>query len=244
MEIDKIKYPQQLNLFAEIENIEQISDVNNYSSTQALKIEALKIEALKIEALKIEALKIDGLKYIPDYIDDETFLLQQIDSSSWLNDLQRRVQHYGYKYDYQTKNVNFDNYLGELPQYLMQICEKMLKNNLIEQMPNQVIVNEYQPGQGILAHIDHPTIFGDTICSLSLGSPCVMNFTYKLNKIQILLEPRSLLILTGAARYQWKHAIAARKIDKYEMQNGLLIIQRKRRISLTFRNFIQKIVKK
>ena len=63
-----------------------------------------------------------------------------------------------------------------------------------------------------------------------------MDFTHSSTgeKIVQRLEPRSLLIFSGEARYQWKHGIAARKSDKYDGQ----IIQRGRRISLTFRNVI------
>ena len=45
---------------------------------------------------------ISGLQYIPDFIarDEESALIANIDEQPWLNDLKRRVQHYGYKYDY------------------------------------------------------------------------------------------------------------------------------------------------
>lgn len=49
-----------------------------------------------------------------------------------------------------------------------------------------------------------------------------------------LLEPRSLLVLSGDARYHWQHAIPARKSDKWHGQ----AIPRNRRISLTFRTVI------
>ena len=45
---------------------------------------------------------INGLNYIENYINDHQhdWLLERIDQEDWLNDLKRRVQHYGYKYDY------------------------------------------------------------------------------------------------------------------------------------------------
>lgn len=77
--------------------------------------------------------------------------------------------------------------------------------------------------------------FGDTIASLSLGSACVMDFTNVTGEKQShLLEPRSLLILSGDARYHWQHAIPARKSDKWNGQS----IPRARRISLTFRTIV------
>jgi len=53
-------------------------------------------------------------------------------------------------------------------------------------------------------------------------------------KHSLLLETRSLLIMSGKARYEWQHGIAQRKTDKY---NGE-IIKRERRLSITFRNVI------
>lgn len=41
---------------------------------------------------------------------------------------------------------------------------------------DQLIINEYTPGQGINPHIDNPTLFSSPIVSLSLGSDCVMEF--------------------------------------------------------------------
>jgi hypothetical protein len=49
--------------------------------------------------------------------------------------------------------------------------------------------------------------------------------------IPVLLEPGSIICLSGAARYEWTHGIAERQIDIWQ-GNG---IQRKERISITLR---------
>lgn len=41
---------------------------------------------------------------------------------------------------------------------------------------DQLIVNEYEPGQGINPHIDNIKLFKSDIASLSLGSDCIMIF--------------------------------------------------------------------
>lgn len=41
---------------------------------------------------------------------------------------------------------------------------------------DQLIINEYQPGQGINPHIDNVKLFAEPIVSLSLGSECIMEF--------------------------------------------------------------------
>ena len=50
-------------------------------------------------------------------------------------------------------------------------------------------------------------------------------------KKHVWLPARSLLILRGAARYQWAHGIAPRTMDKVDGQ----LIRRKRRVSFTIR---------
>lgn len=182
--------------------------------------------------------EISGLTYIPDFItkDQEQFLLSSIDNAPWLNDLKRRVQHYGYKYDYRARAVNDDAYLGPLPEWLMPLSQRLSDEGIFPAVPDQVIVNEYEPGQGISAHIDCVPCFDDTIASLSLGSSCVMEFTNirTQERQDLLLEERSLIVLSGQARYDWTHAIPGRKSD---MINGQKIY-RLRRASLTFRNVI------
>lgn len=182
---------------------------------------------------------ISGLKYIDDYITDHQhkWLLDTIDKQPWLDDLKRRVQHYGYKYDYKARKVNRDMRIGNLPKWLKRLSQKLHNDGHMENVADQVIINEYDPGQGISAHIDCEPCFGDTIVSLSLGSSCIMDFTYKDmkgKKVSYLLEPRSLIVLSGDARNKWLHGIAARKTDMWQGEK----IERKRRVSLTFRNVI------
>ncbi len=99
-----------------------------------------------------------------------------------------------------------------------------------------IIINEYEPGQGIAPHIDCQPCFTGTIISLSLGSACVMDLMHKETREekQLLLEPRSLLLMKEEARYKWTHGIAKRKSDRYEGRT----ITRRRRVSLTFRKVI------
>ncbi len=154
----------------------------------------------------------------------------------WSNQLRRRVQHYGYRYDYKQQKQNSDLDIGPLPSWLHTLATTLCKKHYFNSTPNQVIINEYTPGQGIAAHTDCANSFGNTIASLSLISPYTMDFTHDItkDKVTLRLEDRSLLILSGQARYTWKHGIAARKNDRYQ---GILI-PRGRRVSITFRNVI------
>lgn len=181
---------------------------------------------------------IAGLKYIRDFIDQQRHddLLGQIDLLPWLTDLKRRVQHYGYKYDYKSRSVNYSMRLGPLPQWAEELADILCVRRLMPERPDQVIVNEYRPGQGIANHVDCVPCFTDTVVSLSLGSPCVMEFANKENRqvLPLLLEPRSIVIMQGEARFAWMHGIPARKTDQYQNRT----IHRGRRVSLTFRKVI------
>ena len=181
---------------------------------------------------------ISGLTYIADFIDaaTEAALLQSIDAQPWITELKRRVQHYGWRYDYKARSVTNDLRIGVLPDWLQTYAVRLQQTGYFPEMPDQIIINEYQSGQGISTHIDCVPCFSNTIASLSLGSPCVMDFAHSETgkKSSLLLEPRSLLVLSGDARYLWQHSIAGRKTDRFNGQT----IQRTRRISLTFRKVL------
>lgn len=181
---------------------------------------------------------ISGLSYYPDFIakDEEALLISIIDSYPWMHDLKRRVQHYGYRYDYKSRQATQESYIGPLPEWILPIAQKLTDNKIFSTYPEQVIVNEYLPGQGISAHIDCVPCFGNIIASLSLGSSCIMKFENIEPKESrdLFLEQRSVTVFRDEARHQWTHAIPGRKSDTV---NGIKI-PRSRRISLTFRTMI------
>ena len=119
--------------------------------------------------------------------------------------------------------------LGKLPKWLNDVISKIKEDGLCEIVPDQVIINEYKPGQGISPHINCENCFGPRNFTLSLGSQVIMEFTQDGNPTkEILLTPRSLVMMYGEARYNWKHSIQAILKD-----NG---VDREKRLSLTFRN--------
>ena len=179
---------------------------------------------------------IPGLLYIPGYISptrhDE--LLREIDAQPWRGDLARRTQHYGYVYDYRAKKVDAAAFVGALPPWLQPIADQLHLDQLIDHAPDQAIINEYEPGQGIASHVDCVPCFGNAVISLSLGSAVVMDFKRQERHIPVLLEPCGLVVLRQQARYEWTHGIAKRRSDTYNGQR----IERGRRISITFRTVV------
>ncbi len=179
--------------------------------------------------------KIPGLTYIQPYIphEDQGEFIKQIDAEPWLTELRRRVQHYGYKYDYRARVIDESMRLGELPAWGKSLAKRLHQDRFFDTLPDQLIVNEYEPGHGIAPHVDCVPCFGKAIASVSLGSSCLMEFHHldSDNVERLWLEPGSLLIMQGAARYDWKHGIPARKTDTLKGHK----IRRSRRLSITFR---------
>jgi alkylated DNA repair dioxygenase AlkB len=181
---------------------------------------------------------ISGLTLRPDYLSPEEHdeLLAAADQQPWLTVLPRRVQHYGYRYDYKARKVDADLYLGPLPNWAQGLAQRLTTEGWFPESPDQLIVNEYQPGQGIKQHVDCVPCFAGTIASVSLGSTCVLQFAHAptAQKVDFLIEPRSLVVMQDEARYRWTHAVPARQSDKVDGKTYL----RSRRVSLTFRKVL------
>ena len=176
----------------------------------------------------------DDFVVVPDYLTkaEEQELLHAIDAAPWNRDIKRRVQQYGYRYDYKARAVSTRDRLGDLPGWAMDIAHRLVDCEYFPKLPDQVIINEYEPGQGISPHTDRITCFGPSIASLSLGSDIVMDFSDGSSKSgAVLLPRRSMLVLSGSSRSTWRHGIAQRRRD---MINAATFA-RSRRVSLTFR---------
>jgi len=177
--------------------------------------------------------------YLPDFVTakEECELVAALDAGEWSAEMKRRVQHFGWRYDYRARTVTADAFLGALPGWLSPVCARLESETTFGRRPDQMIANEYLPGQGISAHVDCVPCFADAIASLSLLSACEMRFRHRASgeNRALLLEPRALLILTGAARYDWTHEIPARMADVVDGEKR----SRARRVSMTFRNVLR-----
>ncbi len=183
-----------------------------------------------------------GLVYQSEFLstDEEAALTDCIYAGEWLSDLSRRVQHYGYKYDYSNRKLDESAHIGPLPTWLTELAHKIAATaadqavHLVDaQRPfEQAIINEYEPGQGIAPHVDRDC-FGPVVATVSLGSAVDMDFSRGSTgeKYVQRLEPRSLVLLHGDARWRWRHGIAKRRTDTC---NGHKVA-RQRRVSITFR---------
>ena len=173
---------------------------------------------------------VPGLKYQESFLTPEQVRL----TLNWINEQKwedtkgkgvcqgcstsRIVQQYGYKYNYLKRKVDYKDYLGPIPFTLdyLRLCMP-LKEDGSQYKFDQVIINQYEPGQGIGAHIDCMPCFSDTIATISLYedsydeqywmySHGALTFTRKGQREDIKLPQGSLLIMTSEARTKWKHS--------------------------------------
>nr|AKM76730.1 RNA-binding (RRM/RBD/RNP motifs) family protein [Hypseocharis bilobata] len=206
---------------------------------------------------------IPGLHLLPDFITpmEEQELLAAVDARPWISLAKRRVQHYGYPFCYQMRNVNTKQHLGELPSFVAPVLERISSfpnlDDAAKLSLDQLTVNEYPPGVGLSPHIDTHSAFEGLIFSLSLAGPCIMEFRRyaqgawfpkagssadmdvanpdncsNVSRRAIYLPPRSMLLLSGEARYAWHHYIPHHKID---IVNDNVIKRGSRRVSFTLR---------
>ena len=141
---------------------------------------------------------IPGLMLLPNFIstEQEYSLMSSVEKFPWDETLARRVQHYGFTFNYGLRACHstappmppqFKSIVNKLMQPLdlngsktTRVNEKqypatdpLIPRNLC---PNQCTVNQYLPGQGIASHVDTHAAFDDAIISLSMGSGIVMEF--------------------------------------------------------------------
>lgn len=172
--------------------------------------------------------QVPGLYYIKNIIKNSEDIINKLDNREWQpltsSFNSRVVQHYGYKYDY--KKLNATEKIEDIPEFLLKLRDnlyhicKHLK--LIEEdyIFNQCIVNNYYKGQAISKHIDVLS-FGKIIACYTLNDKAIMRFSNQDEKFDIEVEPNSLYIMSGDARYKWTHQ--------------MLSLKSERRISITFR---------
>ncbi|KAJ3161441.1 Alkylated DNA repair protein alkB 8 [Geranomyces michiganensis] len=212
------------------------------------------------------ALAVPGLTVVPDFAtaEEESFIISSLNKSeqmsSWTTLGKRRVRHFGYRFDYVRTTVDRDASTAEaMPIWAERVIAAYLKMFPAADVPDQLTVNEYEPGAGIPPHTDTHSAFGDAILSLSLNGGVVMEFRCPLDAdgasggcvdaedvnasavspkhmryrvVNVYLPARSLLIMDADARYRWEHSIRPRRTD---VVRGLAL-PRTTRVSLTYRS--------
>jgi len=184
---------------------------------------------------------VPGLYLYPNFIEEavEEQLLTEIDSQTWIVDYLRRLQYYGYRNELD-KPYDLIKFPVAMPPLIEQLSQKIVAQGIVLIQPDQVIINEYVPGEGIKPHKDR-AYYENQICGVNLGSSCIMRFIRGANLeiIDVEIPRRSLYVMQDDARKKWKHGIPPRKKDVVQGH----VQHRERRVSITYRKVKPKRVK-
>lgn len=186
---------------------------------------------------------------------EEMELLRTIDAREWEETHKRRTQHYGYRYkrskpgtrgagsleqatDLRELGPTFCKIKRRLDKTLGRVRGRRAVPAGWAELADQVLVSEYQPGQGAASQTD-PPLFASHVALLSLGADCELELERDVpgqagSRASQRLPRRSLLVIYGDARYLWRRGIAARKSDVVDGRRML----RARRVLVTFRKII------
>ncbi|KAL4793732.1 hypothetical protein BDV19DRAFT_390935 [Aspergillus venezuelensis] len=139
--------------------------------------------------------------------------------------------HYGYTFDYKTFGIDPEIPYIPFPEWLVPLIP-----TTESRPPDQVCLQFYPPGSGIPPHVDSHRGW-DQLYALSLGAPVQMRMRRGKGqpddrKIDIDLQPRSMMIYGGDSRLHWTHGISKKKNDT--MSDGTLR-PREDRWSITYR---------
>jgi alkylated DNA repair dioxygenase AlkB len=130
----------------------------------------------------------------------------------------RTTVHFGYDYAIDQRQVEPTEPIPPALLWLRDRCAdaaRVPREEFVE-----LLATRYPPGAGIGWHRDAPQ-FGSVVAGISLASACTMRFRRKVEekwaRYELVLEPRSLYVLAGAARWQWQHGITETPEERYSL---------------------------
>ena len=111
-----------------------------------LKLQKSNVSASSSNKLQIQELDVPkGLKYISDFLtkEEEKLLMDKIDAGEWSNQLKRRVQHYGYIYDYKNRVIDQSMKTKDIPEFVGFVVDRLSEIGVYpsDKKPDQLIIN-------------------------------------------------------------------------------------------------------
>ena len=133
----------------------------------------------------------------------------------WLG--RRLTVSYGWRYDFDDASFTLSE---PIPDWLLPLRERAARfAGLQPEELEQALLIRYDPGAGIGWHRDRPVF--EHVLGISLGASAVMRFRRHkpggFDRASVLLTPRSIYRLTGEARHEWEHSIAAMAAPRWSI---------------------------
>ncbi|KAK6158582.1 hypothetical protein DH2020_005896 [Rehmannia glutinosa] len=179
-------------------------------------------------------LDIPGLYLVHDFVTakEEQELLAAVDDNRWQHLAKRRVQHYGYAFCYDIRNVDTNQYLGELPSFMSPVLDRIRSFQTLDHAAD-ISLDQLTASPCIMEFRKYTTgVWQEKPVSSSDVEEQISGKGSNFIRKAIYLPPRSMLLLSGEARYAWHHYIPHHKVDKVE---DTLIRRGSRRVSFTLR---------
>ena len=208
---------------------------------------------------EVESLGVPGLLLIRDFVDEEeeASLVVDADNRPWDELKRRRVQHQGYRFEYESRQIDTEDRIGGFEPMATMVARRIEQVSAYSSHAtgeiDQLTVNEYSAGVGLSPHVDSHSCFEGPIAIVSLLTHTIMSFRKPREDasssndddegdneeegkhyLSLLLPPRSLLVMYGEARLAWEHYIPHRKEDLVEGYAEPLA-RGPRRLSYTYR---------
>jgi alkylated DNA repair dioxygenase AlkB len=132
----------------------------------------------------------------------------------------RRIASFGWQYDFSSSELSP---APPLPPFLAPLRDKVAQWLSVPAARFvHAVVTEYKPGTALGWHRDIPHF--ETVGGVSLGSACRMRFRpFPLRKnrregtVTLDLQPRSIYVLQGQARWRWQHCIPTTRNLRYSI---------------------------
>ena len=174
----------------------------------------------------------EGFRYQPDFLseEDERSLLEQVKVLPFREfefhgfTGKRRIISFGWRYDFNGGGLTKTE---DIPKFLSGIRARAERfAGIAPGELQQILITEYAPGVAIGWHKDR-SVFGDVV-GISLLSACTFRLRLKTGhrwqRRNLIVEPRSVYILSGPSRTEWEHSIPGVESLRY---------------SITFRNVLE-----
>jgi alkylated DNA repair dioxygenase AlkB len=166
-----------------------------------------------------------GFRYEPDFVSEseqralvgflETLPLKPFEFRNFRGN--RRVAAFGYHYDYNKLALEP---ASPLPPELHDLRDRAAR--WAGEEPSrfcQILVNEYRPGAPIGWHTDKPQF--DQVLGVSLLAPANLRLRRSRGngweRRSVLVEARSIYLLSGEVRREWQHSIAPAVALRYSI---------------------------
>ena len=119
--------------------------------------------------------------------------------------------------NFKKKKIKTCGFTG-LPPYLRSVVDKIqLLRSLADFIPVELCNLEYlcERGSAIDGHFDDVWLWGERLVTVNLLSHTVYTMTQDAEphtQVLVFFPRRSLIVMTGPARYEWKHGIQRRHV--------------------------------